>query len=60
MVAGDCLVRMLPQQVNDGVGVGAVADQIAQRPYLVETALPVRVGYYGRERFQIAVYVGKL
>ena len=52
------LVRMLPQQVNDGVGVGAVAHQIAQRPYFVETSLPARVGYYGGERFEVAVYVG--
>ena len=45
-------------QRDAGVGLGAVADQVAQAPDLVESAR-VDVGQHGLEGRQVAVHVGE-
>ena len=55
--AGDGAKVVPEEEVYTGAGIGAVANDVAQRPYLVEPAPGARVGEHALQRLKIAVDV---
>ena len=57
MIADDRFMFVLPQQPDNSAGVGAVTDEIAERPDFVKSAVAVGVIYDALEGFDVAVDV---